>query len=69
MAHSKESFGANGPDGKRQFLPSDRKTLLVLGVPLTLVGIPMLILPGPGLVVTGAGIACLVKAARSGKKS
>ena len=50
---------------KKHILPQDRKTLLALGIPLTLVGIPMLIIPGPGLVVTGAGVACLVKASRT----
>lgn len=65
---SKTSFGKKGADGKRHFLPQDRKTLLALGVPLTIVGIPMLILPGPGLIVTGAGLACIGKAVL-GKKN
>lgn len=64
---SKTNFGKVGADGKRHFLPSDRKTLIALGVPLTVVGIPMLILPGPGLVVTGAGLLCLGKAALAKK--
>ena len=61
----KAGFGRVGEDGKRRFLPADRKTLLALGVPLTLVGIPMLVVPGAGIVVTGVGIACLGKAALS----
>ncbi len=60
---SKTGFGKVGADGKRHFLPSDRKTLLVLGVPLTVVGVPMLMVPGVGLVIMGTGLACLGKAA------
>lgn len=64
---SKTGFGKVGSDGKRHFLPQDKKTLLALGIPLTVVGIPMLILPGPGLVLTGAGLACVAKAVLSKK--